>query len=366
MMLTGACSEGDGSQRTLLKRTAHSLPTVPPAAQAQGTTLPPPQAGAVTPPVRASGITCSASWGNRSTCSAAQGNRPAASDARGDRFAVAGDRPTAFHRDCQDTDSPIHSGELKNGDLYTGPPQRAGRKNREVPVRHSDCHPVWSRRGRCWRRHPTTALLYCPDGPAQTHPSVFFDSDLDEKGRPGTPVLIPEFGTGPLDLGYVIALSPDGTRLAYAFGIPGGATVSVVDLSTGHRRDWSTRQPDMVSSPAWAPNGHDLALASSRGGPAEPPTSAGRVRSCSALPGRSGRWRVSGPLDRVAYAPDGKTLVYAVRSAIERISVTGEDPPQVLAQLDRPGTASLTVAFSLDGTGAPPALRRGVAVVPAP
>ena len=47
MMLTGACSEGDGGQRRLLKRTAHSLLGCPHLRQA----------GAVTAPVQAPGIT---------------------------------------------------------------------------------------------------------------------------------------------------------------------------------------------------------------------------------------------------------------------------------------------------------------------
>ncbi|WP_143653404.1 WD40 repeat domain-containing protein [Streptosporangium subroseum] len=185
-----------------------------------------------------------------------------------------------------------------------------------------------------------------PDSPIR-----FFRIHLDEKGRPGEPALIPGFDTDGLSPGYVMALSPDGTRLALsATVIGGGVNVSVVDLSTGHRREWSTSQPGMVLSLAWAPNGHDLALASSRGGlrildvRRPGPELFGATRLVKAV---EGFW----PLGSVAYAPDGKTLVYAVRSAIERISITGEEPPQVLAQLDRPATASLTVVFSLDGTG---------------
>jgi WD40 repeat protein len=181
-------------------------------------------------------------------------------------------------------------------------------------------------------------------------PFRYFRIHLDEEGRPGAPELIPGFETDDLNFGYGIALSPDGTRLACASMLAGGVNVSVIELRTGHRRDWSTAQPDMVSGLAWAPNGHDLALALSKGGlrilDVSQPTSEllGATRLVRAV---EGFW----PLGSVAYAPDGRTLVYAVRSAIERIPVDGEGPPQVLAQLERPRTASLTVVFSLDGTG---------------
>ena len=363
MMLTGACSEGDGGQRTLLKRTAHSLPAVPPAAQTLGTSHPPVQAGAIAPPFRCPGYTVPplgvtvppvqtprATGPLLQTPEATGSPLPATGPPR---FIVIARTPIARFIPANSktaTFTPVRPSvqDAKTGKFLFDIPLPPGVKSSWQVLAAAPDNRTFVLSG--WTG---------PDSPIR-----FFRIHLDEKGRPGTPVLIPEFGTDPLDLGYVIALSPDGTRLAYAFGILGGVTVSVVDLSTGHRRDWSTRQPDMVSSLAWAPNGHDLALASSRGGlrilDVSRPGSElfGATRLVKAV---EGFW----PLGSVAYAPDGKTLIYAVRSAIERISVTGG---RTAAGSRSVGQAQNRISHGClqpRRNGTSPALRRGVAVVPA-
>jgi hypothetical protein len=58
IMLTGACSEIDGSERAMLKRTALNRPTAPPAAQTPGATFSPaPASGTVASPVQPLGVT---------------------------------------------------------------------------------------------------------------------------------------------------------------------------------------------------------------------------------------------------------------------------------------------------------------------
>jgi hypothetical protein len=56
-------------------------------------------------------------------------------------------------------------------------------------------------------------------------------------------------------------------------------------------------------------------------------------------------------LESVAYTPDGSALICSAGHAIMRIPVDGGEEPRVLARVTLPADASLTLRFSLDGTG---------------
>ncbi|MEV0151404.1 MULTISPECIES: hypothetical protein [unclassified Nonomuraea] len=160
----------------------------------------------------------------------------------------------------------------------------------------------------------------------------FFLVRLGDDGRPEKPVAVPQ--TDPDDLTSVhdLALSADGTRLAYATPlIGGGAKISVLDVATGRRRDWKTLTHSMVTGLSWAPNGRSLACV--LGGRAialldlarlgtGPDSAASRIVK-SSLGAR--------PIESVAHTPDGSALVYASGHTVERVPVAG-GPAQVLAR----------------------------------
>ncbi|MEU8378074.1 hypothetical protein [Streptosporangium sp. NPDC048865] len=176
----------------------------------------------------------------------------------------------------------------------------------------------------------------------------FFRVRLDEKGRPGTPEPVPRSGEDVPGGLPVLAMSHDGTRFAFADMVAGGTVVSVVEIATGARRDWFSR--DMrVSGLSWAPDGRRIAVAAYNWGlgfldlaaPGQDLLAALRlVRPMTGLP----------PVQSVAYTPGGDFLVYSVGHDIERIPAGGGEPV-VLARLSLPRSASLAVRFALDGTG---------------
>ncbi|WP_432924236.1 TolB family protein [Microbispora sp. CA-135349] len=183
-----------------------------------------------------------------------------------------------------------------------------------------------------------------PDSPLR-----FFRVHLAEDGSPSDPIPVPGLQSDALGAGYVIALSPDATRLAYAVSIPGGVKVSVVDLATGRRHDWSSQAP-VVTGLAWAPDGRRIALVvggwgigvldlGSQG--SDLLTATRLVKPGDDLP----------LLEAVAYTPDGSALIYSAGHAVMRIPVDGGGEPRVLARLTLPADASMTLRFSLDGTG---------------
>jgi hypothetical protein len=184
-----------------------------------------------------------------------------------------------------------------------------------------------------------------PDAPIR-----FFRVHLAEDGSPSDPTPVPGLESDVLGPGYAIALSRDATRLAYATSTPGGAKISVVDLASGRRRDWSTRATSVVSGLAWAPDGRQIALVAGGwgigvldlAGQGSDLLAATRlVKPGNGLP----------PLESVAYTPDGGALIYSAGHAIERIPVGGGEEPRVLATVTLPADASLSLRFSLDGTG---------------
>ncbi|MET7462175.1 hypothetical protein [Nonomuraea sp. NPDC005501] len=179
----------------------------------------------------------------------------------------------------------------------------------------------------------------------------FFLVRLGDDGRPEKPVAVTQTDPDDLSAIYDLALSADGTRLAYATAlIGGGAKISVLDVATGRRRDWKTLTHSMVTGLSWAPDGRSLAYV--LGGRAlalldlarlgtGPDSAASRIVK-SSMDAR--------PIESVAHTPDGGALIYASGHTVERVPVTG-GPAQVLARPELPRDASLSLRFSVDGTG---------------
>ncbi|WP_344953179.1 hypothetical protein [Sphaerisporangium flaviroseum] len=181
-----------------------------------------------------------------------------------------------------------------------------------------------------------------------TNPSIrFFLVHLDENGRPEQPVALTPTDPDDLTLVHDLALSADGTRLAYSTPlIGGGAKISVLDVATGRRRDWKTMTHPMVSGLSWAPDGRSLAYV--LGGRAI------ALLDLTAPDGATSRIIKAAtgalPMESLAYTPDGSALIYATGHTVERIPLAG-GPAQVLARPELPPDASLSLRFSVDGTG---------------
>nr|BFE81074.1 hypothetical protein GCM10020093_036750 [Planobispora longispora] len=183
-----------------------------------------------------------------------------------------------------------------------------------------------------------------PDSPIR-----LFRVTLGDDGRPGAPVPVPGFEGDASAPGHALAVSPDGTRIAYATTVVGGgAKVSVVDVATGLRRDWSTRVSPVVSGLSWAPDGRRIALVVMGWGvgvldlerqDTDLLAAARLVRPAGGVP----------LLHSVAYT-HGDVLVYSAGHTIERVPAGGGEP-QTLARVPMPPGASATLRFSLDGTG---------------
>ncbi|WP_433258177.1 WD40 repeat domain-containing protein [Streptosporangium sp. CA-135522] len=179
----------------------------------------------------------------------------------------------------------------------------------------------------------------------------FFLVRLGEDGRPEKPVAVTQTDPDDLTLVYDLALSADGTRLAYTTPlIGGGAKISVLDVATGRRRDWKTLTHSMATGLSWAPDGRSLAYV--LGGRAialldlarlgtDPDGAASRIIKTA-----TGAM----PIESLAHTPDGSTLIYASGHTVERVPLAG-GPAQVLARPDLPPGASLSLRFSVDGTG---------------
>ncbi|TYB66690.1 hypothetical protein FXF51_16470 [Nonomuraea sp. PA05] len=180
---------------------------------------------------------------------------------------------------------------------------------------------------------------------------VFFLVRLGEDGRPGEPVAVTQTGPDELRLIYDLALSADGTRLAYATPLlGGGAKISVLDVATGRRRDWTTKTHSMVSGLSWAPDGRSLAYVT--GGRAIAVLDL--TRAGTVLEGATSRTVMNAEgvrlIESVAHTPDGAALIYAAGHTVERVAVSG-GPARVLARPELPPGASLSLRFSVEGTG---------------
>ncbi|MEV4357341.1 hypothetical protein [Nonomuraea sp. NPDC049625] len=180
---------------------------------------------------------------------------------------------------------------------------------------------------------------------------LFFLVRLGEDGRPGKPVAVTQTDPDDLRAVYDLALSADGTRLAYATPlIGGGAKISILDVATGRRRDWKTMTHPMLSSLSWAPDGRSIAYLLGRRAIA----SLDLTRLAADPNGTTYQIikNATGatPIESLAHTPDGSALIYASGHTVERVPVTG-GPAQVLARPELPHDASLSLRFSVDGTG---------------
>ncbi|MEV4373761.1 hypothetical protein AB0J71_42360 [Nonomuraea sp. NPDC049637] len=183
-------------------------------------------------------------------------------------------------------------------------------------------------------------------------PLRLFRIRLDEKGRPGEPELVPDLEPEP-DQVTAMALSQDATRLAYTVTLVGGGTkVAVLDLATGRRRDWVTRESTAVMGLAWAPDGRRLAMAMLPSGVKVLDLgNKGSDLIAASRPVRPDRAdRAVWIPQSVAFTPDGGALLYSAGHDVERVPVAG-GRPQVVARLTLPRGASLGLRFSIDGTG---------------
>jgi hypothetical protein len=179
----------------------------------------------------------------------------------------------------------------------------------------------------------------------------FFLVRLGEDGEPGKPVAVKQTDPDDLTVIYDLALSADGTRLAYATPlIGGGAKISVLDVATGRRRDWKTMTHPMVSDLSWAPDGRSLAyVLGNRAIASLDLTRLGTGPDGAASRIIKNATRAT-PIGSVAHTPDGSALIYASGHTVERVPLAG-GPVQVLARPELPPDASLSLRFSLDGTG---------------
>ncbi|MFB4263297.1 TolB family protein [Nonomuraea sp. GTA35] len=179
----------------------------------------------------------------------------------------------------------------------------------------------------------------------------FFLVRLGEDGRPGKPVPVTQTDPDDLTLVHDLALSADGTRLAYATPlIGGGVKISVLDVATGRRRDWRTATHSMVGGLSWAPDGRSLAyvlggraiavLDLARLGDGQDGAASRIVKNATGAV----------PFESVTHTPDGGALIYASGHTVERVPVSG-GPARVLARPEPPPGASLSLRFCVDGTG---------------
>ncbi|MEU1728143.1 hypothetical protein [Nonomuraea sp. NPDC005692] len=184
-------------------------------------------------------------------------------------------------------------------------------------------------------------------GGAIGKPFRFFLVRLDENGRPSEPRLVPE-AEPELDRVVALALSHDGTRLAYACDLAGGGTkVAVLDVATGRRHEWTTY--GKLMGLAWAPDGRHVATVGLGWGIGLLDLAAGGsdLRKASRLL----RSSMEVPLPQsIAFTPDGGALLYTAGHNVDRLSLDGGEP-QLVARLAVPQGAPPGLRLSIDGSG---------------
>jgi TolB protein len=138
------------------------------------------------------------------------------------------------------------------------------------------------------------------------------------------------------------AWSPDGRELAYVSFETQKAVVWVQDLQTG-KRSTVANYSGTNSAPAWSPNGGQLAVTLSRDGPAQ-------LYLVSREGGAPRRLTVSGAIDtEPVFAPDGKQVYFVSDRGggpqIYRVGLDGSSPERVTFQ----GGYNVSPAISPDG-----------------
>jgi TolB protein len=138
------------------------------------------------------------------------------------------------------------------------------------------------------------------------------------------------------------AWAPDGRELAYVSFEQQKAVVYVQDLQTGQRRPLAAFRGSN-SAPAWSPDGREIALTLSRGGPAQlhvVPRGGGEAR----------RLVASNAIDtEAAWAPDGRSLYFVSDRGgspqIYRVAASGGSAERVTFS----GAYNISPAVSPDG-----------------
>jgi TolB protein len=138
------------------------------------------------------------------------------------------------------------------------------------------------------------------------------------------------------------AWSPDGRELAYVSFETQRAVVWVQDLISG-RRNTVANLPGTNSAPAWAPGGGQLAVTMSRDGPAQ-------LYLVSREGGNPRRLTVSGAIDtEPVFTPDGRQVYFVSDRGggpqIYRVGLDGSVPERVTFQ----GSYNVSPAISPDG-----------------
>ncbi len=138
------------------------------------------------------------------------------------------------------------------------------------------------------------------------------------------------------------AWSPDGRELAYVSFETRKAVVWVQDLQSG-RRATVANYPGTNSAPAWSPSGGQLAVTLSRDGPAQ-------LYLVSRDGGTPRRLTVSSAIDtEPAFTPDGRQIYFVSDRGggpqIYRMGLDGSSPERVTFQ----GSYNISPAISPDG-----------------
>jgi Tol biopolymer transport system component len=115
--------------------------------------------------------------------------------------------------------------------------------------------------------------------------------------------------------GFLPTWSPDGSQLAFWGPASYGVRLTVLDLRTGRRRQFSRSDADhTMATPAWSPDGSRLAFIVPHGGNADLSVVTlddGRVTRVATLVYRGSYDNYPSEPSPVAWSPDGQSIVYS-------------------------------------------------------